>query len=111
MILLSYLVGTVVLFISNAPLDVNLLMLCYFTNTLFAFSISLFWKISIHSIGVAGPAAALIFVIGYLSIIPILVIPLVMWSRVRLKEHTSAQVLAGAASGLVLTAMVFMLFK
>lgn len=102
-ILLSYLLGVVVLFAISAPLVITVLMFCYFSNTLVVLLISLFWKISIHSVGVAGPVAFLIYVFGYLGLIFLLLIPLVMWSRLFLKRHTCNQVIAGASLGFGLT--------
>jgi len=55
--------------------------------------------------GVAGPTAALIYLFGYKGVIFGLIIPLVIWSRVKLNKHTIAQVLAGSVLGLTLTAV------
>lgn len=102
-VVMSYLIGTLVLIAFQAPLITVGLMFCYFSNTLVIFFINLRWKISIHSMGVAGPTVALIFSFGYLGAISGLLIPLVMWSRVHLKKHTVSQVIAGALLGLILT--------
>jgi membrane-associated phospholipid phosphatase len=104
-IILSYLIGVVLLYILSAPPITTVLMFCYFSNTLIVLLISLFWKISIHSIGVAGPAAALIYVFGYTGLIFIILIPLVIWSRLYLKRHTFYQVIVGASLGFTLTAL------
>ena len=85
-VVMSYLIGTLVLIAFQAPLITVGLMFCYFSNTLVIFFINLRWKISIHSMGVAGPTVALIFSFGYLGAISGLLIPLVMWSRVHLEE-------------------------
>ncbi len=102
-ILLSYLMGVIVLFIISAPSIIIVLMFCYFSNTLVVLLISLFWKISIHSVGVAGPVAFLIYVFGYPGLIFLLFIPMVMWSRLYLRRHTVGQVIAGASLGFALT--------
>lgn len=102
-ILLSYLLGVIVLFIISAPSVITVLMFCYLSNTLVVLLISLFWKISIHSVGIAGPVAFLIYVFGYPGLISLLLIPLVMWSRLFLRRHTCSQVIAGASLGLALT--------
>lgn len=102
-IILSYLLGVIVLFIISTPAIITVLMFCYFFNTLVVLLISLFWKISIHSVGVAGPVAVLIYVFGYPGLIFLLLIPIVMWSRLFLKRHTRSQVIAGASLGFALT--------
>lgn len=77
-------------------------MFCYGTNTLIVFFINLKWKISVHAMGVAGPAIALMFFTP-LGFFLGLLTPLVMWSRISLKKHTRNQVLAGSVLGYVLT--------
>jgi len=102
--IISYLIGTIVLYFINAPLIIIGLMFCYFFNTLIVVFITLFWKISIHSMGVAGPTTALIYAIGPIGSIYALILPIVMWSRVYLKRHTMSQVIMGALLGFILTA-------
>ena len=101
--IISYLIGTIVLYVFHAPAIVTILMLCYFLNTLVVLFINLFWKISIHSVGVAGPTTALIFAFGPVGSLLGLFIPLVMWSRVYLNKHDMSQVIMGAALGFILT--------
>ncbi|PKP58637.1 MAG: phosphoesterase PA-phosphatase [Candidatus Altiarchaeales archaeon HGW-Altiarchaeales-2] len=103
--IISYLTGTIILYFFNAPLLTIGLMFCYFSNTLLAFLINFFWKISAHSIGVTGPATALVFAFGYIGFIYALILPFVMWSRIYLKKHTLLQVITGALLGFVLTAV------
>ena len=105
LVILSYFIGFLVLYILNAPTITTVLMFCYFSNTLAVFFINLYWKISIHSMGVAGPAAALVYVFGYYGIIFMLIIPVVMWSRLYLKEHTLIQVIMGALLGFLSTSL------
>jgi len=103
--IISYLIGAIVLYFLNAPLITIGLMFCYFSNTLIVFFITLFWKISIHSMGVAGPTTALIYAIGPIGSIYALILPIVMWSRTYLKRHTVPQVIMGASLGFILTAV------
>ncbi|MGZ7069253.1 MAG: PAP2 family protein, partial [Methanobacterium sp.] len=110
LVILSYAIGVIVLYLLNAPSITTILMFCYFSNTLIVFFINLYWKISIHSLGVAGPAAALIYVFGVSGILYMLIIPLVMWSRVYLKEHTISQVVMGALLGFLATSFQINLF-
>jgi len=102
---LSYIIGFFILYAVGAPSLTTVLMLIYFSNTLFILFITLSWKISIHAMGVAGPTVALIYLFGYKGVIFGLIIPLVIWSRVKLNKHTIAQVLAGSVLGLTLTAV------
>ena len=109
LVIISYLTGTAALYFLNAPWLVSGLMFCYCTNTFVVLLINFFWKISIHSMGVAGPTTALVFAIGPSGLLfGILLLP-VMWSRVHLHRHTAAQVLAGAGLGFLLTAVQLLL--
>jgi len=99
----SYLLGFLVLLWFGAPAIVSVLMLVYGTNTLLILIINFYWKISIHAMGIAGPTAAFIFTFGLVGVIIGLIIPFVMWSRLKLKKHTLSQVIAGSVLGLLLT--------
>jgi len=110
LVILSYAIGFLVLYFLNAPTITTVLMFCYFSNTLAVFFINLYWKISIHSLGVAGPVAALVYVFGLYGLPFILIIPLVMWSRLYLKEHTLTQVIIGAILGFSFTSLQLYFF-
>jgi membrane-associated phospholipid phosphatase len=61
--------------------------------------ISLRWKISIHSASVSGVVLFVLWAFG-LSAVPVtLAVPLVSWSRVKLRRHTPAQVIGGILLG------------
>ncbi len=68
--------------------------------------ITLKWKISVHTAGIAGPTTALVYLVGlekaylYLLLIP------VAWARYRLKAHTVSQLVAGALLATVLTVVI-----
>jgi membrane-associated phospholipid phosphatase len=99
----SYLIGFFVLLSMGAPALTTALMFVYSSNTLIILFINLSWKISIHTMGVAGPTVALTYLFGLSGLLFGLLIPLVMWSRVKLKKHTISQVLAGGIVGVILT--------
>ena len=105
----SYLIGTVVLVAVHAPLLTTVVMFGYFAGTLFLFFINLYWKISIHTMGIAGPTTVLVFVFGFWGVLLGLLLPPVIWSRVYLKKHTVKQAITGAILGFVLTAVMLSL--
>ncbi|PKL66282.1 MAG: phosphoesterase PA-phosphatase [Methanobacteriales archaeon HGW-Methanobacteriales-1] len=108
--IISYFLGTIALFIMEAPTISTALMFCYFSNTIIVMGITRYWKISIHLMGISGPATGLIFAFGLTGAIFGLLGPLVMWSRVYLNRHTISQVLAGFLFGFILTAAQMILF-
>ena len=61
------------------------------------------WKISGHSMTVAGMAVFLVGVFGLPTAPLLLSIPLVAWARVRLSRHDRMQTLAGTAAGVIFT--------
>jgi hypothetical protein len=65
--------------------------------------INLFWKISLHTAFMTGAAAVLIIVYGAAAAWTVLLIPMVTWARVALKQHSPAQAGLGVllAAGIV----------
>ena len=101
--MVSYLTGVTILLWVNAPFVITALMACYFVNALIMLCITLYWKISIHAVGVMGPVTALVWELGT-KMMPflLLIIPLA-WARVELKAHDKKQVAAGAILSSLLT--------
>ena len=89
-------VGFLILSYLGSPPIVKGLMFCYAVNTGVVWFITKYWKISIHAIGLGGPLTAL-WLVGYSY--PVLMgalMVMVCLSRVILKAHTPAQVIAGS---------------
>lgn len=65
--------------------------------------VNLFWKISLHTAFMTGAAAVLIIAYGAAAAWTVLLIPLVTWARITLKQHTPLQAGLGAilAAGIV----------
>ncbi|MCU0343372.1 MAG: phosphatase PAP2 family protein [Ignavibacterium sp.] len=79
--------------------DLNIISIafwfCYISNTFITIIINKYWKISAHAMGAAGPFAAIIFSFGWIGFVMLPIVLLVGWSRIELKCHTLAQVVAG----------------
>jgi membrane-associated phospholipid phosphatase len=71
--------------------------------------ITLFWKISMHTAVVAGALAIVVIVFGLAWLPLFAMLVLVGWARVDLGDHAIAEVVAGAAVGGVIAALVFSL--
>lgn len=100
---LCFSVGFTVLYLFKAPGIVLGLMFCYVTNTLIVWFITLFWKVSVHAIGVTGPLMALYICFGQFILPLFLIAVLVGISRIILNKHTPMQVMIGTGIGLLLT--------
>lgn len=92
--------GWLILKLGSAPLQIITLAsaLLIQSTIMFIITIYLRWKISMHSAAAAG-AATLAWCITGTPLALLVSVPLVAWSRVRLRRHTLAQTLAGAALG------------
>ncbi|HEX2914201.1 MAG TPA: hypothetical protein VH186_25600 [Chloroflexia bacterium] len=74
--------------------------------------INLYWKMSGHAIGVAGPVAVLTVFYGWVAAPFYLLIPVVSWARVTIKAHTPGQVIAGSIFGYGFTlAQLLIIFR
>ena len=101
--MMCYTIGFILLIFLHAPILITALMFCYLTNTAITFIINRSWKISAHTMGVAGPLMCLSF-LWPKSVLPVyLLIPVVGWARVYLRAHTLMQAIAGGLLGLLLT--------
>jgi hypothetical protein len=70
---------------------------------------SLFWKVSAHTAGVAGPLTALIWVYG-ISVVPFLLLACVVgWARWHQALHTVPQLIGGVIIAILVTGSVYLL--
>jgi membrane-associated phospholipid phosphatase len=90
-----YMVGLGVLIIFNVHIISIAFWFCYISNTLVTVFINKHWKISAHAMGAAGPLAAATFTYGFSALLFSVIVLLVGWSRIHLKVHSLAQVVAG----------------
>jgi hypothetical protein len=96
-----------VLWLGSGPHLLRLIVLTYFCLAIVMFTISSFWKISMHMAGVGGFSIALVFVFGTPALWFLLSLPLVAWARLKRHKHTPAQLVAGALAGALVTVLVF----
>lgn len=90
-----------VLMLGAAPWQMIVVAAALWVQTVVIFGITLRWKISVHCTTAAGVATLAWILAG--TPLPLLVgVPLVAWSRVRLRRHTLAQTAAGTMLGLVI---------
>jgi hypothetical protein len=95
--------GTVIMVLGGAPSSMLALAGSMFASLIVSMAITfgLKWKISLHA-GVAWAAVVtLAIVYGPWLLLIALPAALVAWSRVELGDHTTAQVLAGTAMGVI----------
>jgi len=92
---LFFIAGLIILIFFDVNIITIAFWFCYISNTLITVLINKHWKISAHTMGAAGPLAAVTYVFGPAALLFSVIVFLVGWSRIQLKCHTFAQVLAG----------------
>jgi membrane-associated phospholipid phosphatase len=87
------------LWLGSAPALLRGLSVAHLTQTTLVLAITLRWKISMHGAAIAACAALLLYLAGPQAAPALVAVPLVAWSRIRLRRHTPGQTVAGAALG------------
>ena len=95
-----------VLQVGKAPELLRLLVAFGVVQAAGMFIITLRWKISGHSAAIAGLAVLLVNLVSPALYPALLLIPLVVWARIRLHRHTLAQTIAGVLSGIIYIGLV-----
>ncbi|MFF7453316.1 phosphatase PAP2 family protein [Kitasatospora sp. NPDC008115] len=112
--LLPVVTGVALLYLLGAPAEVGALVVAMLVGLVAALAVTVWWQISLHNAVAGGTAMILLLALGPAS--PALVaaaasLPVAAgWSRLVLRAHTPAQVVAGTALGGV-CALVFTLLR
>ena len=91
-----------VMLLLGAPKLILIVIATAVLQLFFMLLITLRWKISGHCTAVAGLVVLALALFGENLLPSTLLIPLVAWSRIRLKRHTPAQTVAGSFMGAVI---------
>ncbi|XVV05363.1 hypothetical protein ACQPW3_08205 [Actinosynnema sp. CA-248983] len=105
----SLAIGIAVLVLGDAPHQMLALALAMFATLVVCVAITFAlpvdgsrgWKISMHAAVAAGASLMLVIAYGPWLLLMAAPVVLVCWSRVELRDHTRAQVIWGAAVGLM----------
>ncbi len=92
-------VSWLVMYIGHAPPLFKAMAGAGFVQWLIVFAITLRWKISAHTSSAAGVTMLILRVFGLAAAPLVISIPLIAWSRVKLRRHTLGQTIAGALLG------------
>jgi membrane-associated phospholipid phosphatase len=107
----SILLGLAVLAAFSAPAEMVALQAAVAVGVACGWVITWWWKISVHAAIAAGAATVLVLVFGTALLAAWALVAVIAWSRVQVGDHTTAQVLAGVALGVVVNATVFSLLR
>src|SRR6266567_1673434 len=101
--ILSALIGLLTLSFLHEPKDLQTVMLAVIACGTVLMLITLWWKISMHASALAGAVTMLTALYGNIILPAYLLLILVCWSRVVLRRHTTAQVIAGSLLSIFLS--------
>ena len=99
--IIIYTIGFILLLLGKVSAVSIAFWFCYISNTFLVILINRYLKISIHALGVSGPLALFVYLIGVIGLLLLPILVVVGWSRIQLKVHTFSEVLAGAVFGFV----------
>jgi len=106
-ILMSVTAGLVVLSVFGAPAELTWYFGCMLGSVAVLAAITTVWKISIHCAVASGSATILSLMFGPPLMLSYLLVALTAWSRVELKDHTTAQVVAGSVLGAIAAVVTY----
>ncbi|MDQ0680940.1 membrane-associated phospholipid phosphatase [Arthrobacter pascens] len=110
MALASVMAGLLVLEAVSAPRSVVATVLAIVAGILVIAAVSPFWKISGHAAAMSSSAVIVVLMLGPAWLPLLLLVPAVGWSRVVLRAHSVAQVVAGSLfGGLVMAGLWWLL--
>ncbi len=104
--LVGYVIAAIIFFIIDQK-TLFVLSTAYVFVTLVVTISNFSTKVSSHSAGVAGPLTALTLIYGLVLFPIFLLVPVVFWSRLKLKAHSITQLTIGTIIGVVVTFIVF----
>jgi membrane-associated phospholipid phosphatase len=112
LIVLAFMLGSVtagfiVLVALGAPPELTWYFGCMLVSVAALAAITTVWKISIHCAVASGSATILSLLFGPPLMVTYLLVALTAWSRVALKDHTAAQVIAGCVLGAVAAVITY----
>lgn len=99
--------GLALLALLGAPRELTALAVAMLTGLVVTLAVTTVWKISVHTAVAAGTAVILTLVFGAALAVVWPIVAVTAWSRVVLRDHTVAQVLAGAVMGALVAGLVF----
>jgi len=110
-ILGSVLGGVALMLALNAPRELLALMGAMVAGLVVTLAVTLVWRISVHAAVAGGTVVILALVFGPALNVLWLGAAAVAWSRVKLRDHTNAQVVAGLLCGATVAAAGFSLLR
>ena len=103
--------GYVILYYARAPLMLQVVFVSGIPAAVIFLVINLWWKISLHTAFVATLVTIMVLLYGWIAAVSVILVLIIGWARLELKEHSLAQVTAGALLAASIVVIVFQLFN
>ena len=100
-ILFNTLLGISVFYLLSGPKLLIILSICCLLSVIVMFFVTLFWKISGHSVAAGGLCVLMLALLNESAIPFTILIPIIAWSRFKLSRHTVSQTIAGVILGII----------
>ena len=107
--IISTTIGWIILSLTDAPRNLQTVMIITVFSGIIMMVITLWWKISMHASSLGGVATMLTALYGAVMLPLFVLLVLVSWSRVVLRRHTVPQVIVGSLAGIVLSLVILKL--
>ncbi|MFD5887283.1 hypothetical protein ACFWHQ_15100 [Streptomyces sp. NPDC060334] len=108
-IMASVAAGITLMIIMDAPQEMLALIVAMLVTLAAILPITKFWKISVHTAVASGALAMLIIGLSPWWALGYILLPVIAWSRVTLRDHTWGQVTAGTGLGAMVAGATFAL--
>ncbi|MET8625226.1 hypothetical protein ABZW30_15985 [Kitasatospora sp. NPDC004669] len=95
----------------DAPTDLTAMVAAMFASLIPILVITVWWKVSVHTAVASGAVACLGIALGPLWLLLYPLVAVIGWSRVVLRDHTTAQTIVGAVVGAVTAGLTFWLAR
>jgi membrane-associated phospholipid phosphatase len=99
--------GLILLVVLGAPPQLTGYFGCMLVSLAMLAAITTVWKVSIHCAVASGSVTLLSLIYGPWLVPAYLLVALTAWSRVSLKDHTAAQVIAGCVLGAIAAVITY----
>ncbi|WP_230210260.1 phosphatase PAP2 family protein [Streptomyces kaniharaensis] len=95
----------------DAPADLTAMVAAMFASLIPILVITVWWKVSVHTAVASGAVICLAIALGpwWLLLYPLVAV--IGWSRVVLRDHTTAQTIVGAMVGALTAGLTFWLAR
>ncbi|AUY49540.1 hypothetical protein [Streptomyces sp. CB01881] len=91
----------------DAPADLTATVLAMFVSLVPILVITVWWKVSVHTAVASGAVVCLAVALGPWWLLAAPPVAVIGWSRVVLRDHTTAQTVAGAVVGALTAGLTF----